>query len=400
MVPAMDEAEVGAQIRQLRERIGLQSQELAARVGIDASAMSNIERGKRSVKTLELLAIAQALNVSPMAILEPDSLLAKLPMAARVQAPGLAESKALGRLTALTELHQVLEDQGIPARPHLDDVPAVDEPRWKESADALAIWATERLGELPIGDDRFAALSDAIEERFGIDILVEEHGDDALAGAALTDRRFPLIYVNANQPTARALFTLAHELAHVLSGRGDVTIDPDLTARNDRERFANAFAAVFLMPERVITAEIKLNQRTAKTLANLVDQFGVSFESLIYRLHNLRLINALGRDRLQAYGWRGVLAETDEDKQISLIRRLSTRPEQRPPELLTGRAFAGYERGMVSVRPLAGLLHVDQDELLERMTVMQRDAKEVVDEDYSDVSENVTDEEAFSGSPV
>ena len=43
----------------------MQSQELAARLGIDPSAMSNIERGRRSVKTQELMKIAEALSVSP-----------------------------------------------------------------------------------------------------------------------------------------------------------------------------------------------------------------------------------------------------------------------------------------------------------------------------------------------
>ena len=49
------ESPLGARIRAARERTGMQSQELAVRIGIDPSAMSNIESGKRSLKTRELV---------------------------------------------------------------------------------------------------------------------------------------------------------------------------------------------------------------------------------------------------------------------------------------------------------------------------------------------------------
>src|SRR5262249_15476381 len=62
MVGPMDDATIGAQVRALRERAGFQSQELAKQVGIDPSAMSNIERRKRSLKSDELAKIAEALG--------------------------------------------------------------------------------------------------------------------------------------------------------------------------------------------------------------------------------------------------------------------------------------------------------------------------------------------------
>ncbi|MEJ7721801.1 MAG: ImmA/IrrE family metallo-endopeptidase [Ilumatobacteraceae bacterium] len=53
----------------------------------------------------------------------------------------------------------------------------------------------------------------------------------ALQEPRITDRSFPLVFVRASQPRPRALFTLAHELAHVLAGDGDTfTVDEDLTA--------------------------------------------------------------------------------------------------------------------------------------------------------------------------
>jgi len=397
----MEPPAVGAQIRALRERAGIRSQDLAEAVGLDPSAMSNIERGKRGVKTDELTRIAAALRVSPMAILDDHSLVARLPVAPRADVGTPIDSPAFLRLTALTELHEALVEEGIPTGPHLDKVPEVDETVWLQAAENLAAWAHTVLGPLVEGDDRFWSLAKAIEEKLGVDVLVEEYPDDPLWGASITDREFPFIFVNAKQPTTRALFTLAHELAHVLAADGDVmTLDLDLTAHDDRERFANAFAATFLMARDDVLDLMAKYGRTAECLAQMMLRFGVSYESLIYRLHNLRQINAHGRDQLQARGWRSVVIDGDPDVKAALLTRLGARPEYKPPRWLTSRAAEGYAKGVISVRPLAGLLGVDADDLLERISIMEKDAREVVEAQlYTEGVSDLTDEEAFGGNP-
>lgn len=396
----MEAPAIGAQIRALRERAGIRSQDLARLVELDPSAMSNIERGKRAVKTDELTRIASALGVSAMAILEPDSLLARLPVAPRAEPGSPVDSPAFLRLTALAELHEVLAEDDILPSPQLDKVPQIDDSSWLRGAEQAAEWAREALGELAYGDERFWSLTKAIEERLGVDVLVQEYADDPLWGASITDRQFPFVFVNARQPTTRALFTLAHELAHVLASDGDVmTLDVDLSAHDNRERFANAFAATFLMPRDDVLGMVEEYGRTAEALARMMLYFGVSYESLIYRLHNLRLINAEGRDQLQARGWRSVVIDADPEIKAALLTRLGARPVYKPPRWLTSRAAEGFARGVLSVRPLAGLLGVDPDDLLERISIMEKDARETMETRFTEGAQDVTDEEAFSGTP-
>ena len=73
----------------------MQAQALAAAIGIDPSAMSNIERGKRAVKANELVSIARALRISPLAILEPDSLPARMPLAPRSEGGTLQDGDCI-----------------------------------------------------------------------------------------------------------------------------------------------------------------------------------------------------------------------------------------------------------------------------------------------------------------
>jgi Zn-dependent peptidase ImmA (M78 family)/DNA-binding XRE family transcriptional regulator len=403
---AVTDPSLGARIRALRERAGIQSQELAATIGLDPSAMSNIERDKRAVKTEELARIAQALKVSPLAVLEPTSLPARMPVAARRDGLSPLEGRAYANLLRLTELHQLLADEGIPALPHLKDAPEVDETAWKRSADALAAWARTRLTVDKSGDERFLDLVEAIEDRLGVDVLIAEYSGDSLAGAAITDETFPLIFVNADQPTPRALFTLAHELGHLLSRHGDaVAVDDTLNGTDSRERVANAFAAAFLMPEPDVRRFIAEYGRTAESLGRMVHGFGVSFETLIYRLHNLQIIDARGRDRLRAIGWQGLLSllkgsegEAGIELRKSLVARLTTRPEQRAPVWLLGRALEGFERGVISVRPVAGLLDADPDDLLEHFGVVSQ-AADIMRADYQPRGAAASDDDLYAGTP-
>lgn len=396
---ASTNASVGARVRTLRERVGMKSQDLAKAVGVDPSAMSNIESGKRGVKTDELSRIAKALGVSPLAILDESSLVARMPVSPRVDTGSPGAASVLTRLEAFAELHEVLAIDGI-AGPANFVAPAVDVREWRQSAETLAKWTSDEFGELAEGDERFSALADAIEERLGVDVVIEDISDGTLAGAAITDRSFPLVYVRASQPRPRALFTLAHELAHVLAGDGDTfTIDENLTARTDRERFANAFAATYLMPADEVRrlTEDGLN---ATNVARMLVKFGVSFESLVYRLHNLGYIDYRGRNHLQSSGIRGLLAELDDQELARiLLARLGERGEveTRPPAWLAVRCLDGYRKGIVSARPLAGLLGQDPDELLEMLQASfpYEDADALLQ-----AGAEASEEERYSGSPV
>jgi Zn-dependent peptidase ImmA (M78 family)/transcriptional regulator with XRE-family HTH domain len=398
--PEEDESTLGERIRRVRERVGLQSQELAEHIGIDPSAMSNIERGKRAVKTAELVLIARALGVSPLALVSEGSLLGRLPVAPRAQPQVGSDGSAIERLTSLAELHELLADSGIDATPILADVPSVDVAHWLSSANGLASWATAFLAMPPKPRDRFSDLIEVIEAKLRVDVLVDD-SPDAIAGASITDPGFPLILVNRDQPLTRALFTLAHELGHVLSGEGEeaLTLDVELSAHTNRERFANAFAAAFLMPAEQIHVIIQEHGRSAIALGMMMLDFAVSFESLIYRLHNLGLINARGRDELKLLGWAGLVAALDDDvMRTTLLRGPATMPKRHPPGLLTLRAYRGYQKGIVSVRPLAGLLGVPAEELLGWLA-NEQEGIDAVNAIYA-AEPDASDDIRYGGDPV
>jgi Zn-dependent peptidase ImmA (M78 family)/transcriptional regulator with XRE-family HTH domain len=406
------DGDVGARIRLIREAVGLQAQDLAARVDLDPTVISKIENGKRAIKAVELTRIADTLKVSPLALLEDDPVLSKLPLAARRAGPSIARGEAYQRLLSLSELHVVLAGAGIPTSPNLAGVPDVAGLSWLEGATRLADWANDELSLEP-GDQRLGALATTIETKLKIDVLIEHYADDALSGAAITHRSFPLIFVNGDVPKPRSLFTMAHELGHVLAGHADdsITLDRELSGSTDAERMANAFAASYLMPRDFILTEITERDRKVSTLAYLTYMLGVSYESLIYRLHNLRLINAEGRDKLKAISWQQLSAHLANPAysfglsraQIGRLQYRSTaKPAYRPPALLLQRAWDGYEKGIISIRPLAGLMDLEPDQLLDQIEAPEdvESAIEALDSsNYGDIDSTESAEELFGGNP-
>ena len=229
------------------------------------------------------------------------------------------------------------------------------------------------------GDQRLAVLAGAIETNLNVDVLIDEFPDDPLSGAAITDRSFPLLFVNSSHPRPRSLFTLAHELGHLLAGHsGDsISLDRELAGSTEPERIANAFAAGFLLPEHKVEEALMQGGRHLSTLVDLTVSYGVSYETLVYRLHNLRLIDAEVRDRLLSMSWQGLVTQsipallaagTNQNDLGSILGRSQSKPIGRPPALLLRRAYEGFLKGIVSVRPLAGLTKQDPAVLLEQLS--------------------------------
>ena len=397
-------ADIGRRVRQLRIEAEAALDDVAGALGLRAEQLSAIERGERYIGDAELTTFANLVGVSELAVLEPDSLLGRLAVAPRIGDATASARDAHRRLTALAEIHHVLRDGGHEAQPEVADVPKDGNEQWLSRANQLADWAGQRLGDLP-GDsleaDKFAALAAAIECAFGVDVMVESLGERGPLGMSLTDSEFPFILINADVIRPRSMFTLAHELGHVLAGDGsEIKIDEDLKGNSDEERLANAFAAALLMPEPKVNSLIEEHGSDAKGLARMILSFGVSFESLIYRLNNLQVINAKGRDALRNAGLHSLLRKLNDTEESALLLAARQKPPRKPPLHLTTRCISGIWDGTISAAPLAGLLGVETDDLVEKLRRAWETA-DAITEDYSTPKDSPdVVERAYDADPV
>lgn len=132
-------------------------------------------------------------------------------------------------------------------------------------------------------------------ENVGIFIFKAPFKQKEISGFCLLDKNFPVIYINNSTPKTRQIFSLLHELAHLLFSVNGLSkldksyIDQLPKAEKQIEQFCNAVAAEVLMPAsdfeqqtRSLPANIeRLDDAQFSSLAN---RYGISREAILRRL--------------------------------------------------------------------------------------------------------------------
>jgi Zn-dependent peptidase ImmA (M78 family) len=401
--------EHGSRIKELRSLRGLKAEQLAADVGLSASAMSRLEHGERAVKASELVDIAASLDVSPLAILFKDSRLGRLATACVSAQSGVRAGAGLSRLNAIAELDHVFTANGHPHESALDSELQALGGGVRLGAAELASWfVEEHLDPLSGTGGQFQTLLDAIQKRLKIDVLVERFDNDPLIGAAWLEGEFPFIIINARNSMHGCLFALAHALGHIMGPNASpLVVDYVLKLEHQDdpgERFANDFAAEVLMPassiDRIIDREGGLD---ASAVASMLVEFGVGLNVLLYRLNGLRKVGDKGSNRLRQLGVSGLLralrgwSKGTRNLRLGLIMGRTVQTPTSQPYGLMVRAGKAWDEGVVGIGQLATLLDEDLDLLLDSFESADDGMGDV---DYSNLAEvegSMRDQEAMEG---
>lgn len=380
----IDDHLIGKRIKTARKLVHYTQGDIAAELGMSVSTVSDIERGQRSVTGRELHSFAELLN-QPLDffLTSPETGSPSFRYLFREASEKGVETGVLHQFERLCSDYRLLEEiTHTPPPPKPPDYSAFGFASLTD-AEQLARMERARLG---VGEAPIADISELLDEQGGARIfhlLVKNNG---LSGAATYDPQgWACILVNANEQLYRRNFTIAHEYAHCLahlkpsSGLGSAVERATLSAhidqsnpevyfasRDQKERFANAFAASFLMPsqpvhdlyDRFVRAPGKF---TDDMLYLMATYFGVSHVAVGWRLVTLRKITRRDwKEYLEREYARPFLAQRlgyDHDSE-------ELRQPKRPPryEYLAWKAF---ELGEVSLSRLAELLGVNSFTLRE-----------------------------------
>jgi Zn-dependent peptidase ImmA (M78 family) len=249
--------------------------------------------------------------------------------------------------------------------------------RVNENPESVGARIRERLGitlakQYRWGDTAkaFRAWRDAIE---AAGVLVSVIGGahhqieiDEMRGFAIAEQPLPMIVVNGKD--GGRIFTLLHELGHVLLGQsvienamepGDVIPAPDRAM----ERFCNQVAAAALMPrddlldERLVTAKTPLRSEWSdQEIEALARRYGVSRDALLVRLVELRQItNAFYQTKRAQYA--RIREEEPEETQTGFA------PYRYQVLGYIGRGFArlilqGYHNNQLTLSAVSGYLGI------------------------------------------
>lgn len=298
----------GRVLRWARERTGLSQSEVAAKLNKPTSEIRSWEEDDDFPTYAELEKLAYKIYKRPLAIfffpeppedkdpmvdfrLIPDHGIQKLGKDTRYIIRLMqAKQEELKELTNNQNPAQLLINQHFNLNPE-SDLPKVcsevrsflgcsieDQRAWHSIDEALKKW-------------RLAV------ESAGVFVFKKSFKEKEINGFCLNDPVFPVICINNSTAKSRQIFTLFHELAHLLFSLNGYT-HFDLGYMKHRpnyeykvEEFCNRFTAEFLLPSKTIEPLLSQYDGSDAWVGDRAAEFKVSREVILRRLLDAGLVD-------------------------------------------------------------------------------------------------------------
>ncbi|CCF83767.1 helix-turn-helix domain-containing protein [Nitrolancea hollandica] len=365
ILQAIDPRELGRRLQEARKMRGSTQQEAAEQLGVARTTLTAIEKGERRVQPNELIRLAAFYGRSVGEFLrrgeptEPFSVQFRAALA-----PFGATEVELNPY--LGEFHRLCEDylelERLCGSPLSYRYPPIYEIKGVSPEAAAADVAASERNRLSLGDGPVVRLRELLEDDVGLRIFSMNLPSRIAAMFAYTDRLGGCIAVNRKHPAERRRHSVAHEYGHFLSQRyrPEVIVLGRYQRQPEHERFAEAFARMFLMPSAGLKRRFHELHRdregriTPADLCRLAARYAVSVEALTRRLEELQLLPMGTWDRLSQAGFK--VREAQE------LLHLEPHPgnDQLLPTRYLYLAAEAYERGDLSEGQLARFLRTDR----------------------------------------
>jgi Zn-dependent peptidase ImmA (M78 family) len=241
-------------------------EEVAAKVGVTPAELEAWQRGKGTPPLTKFRKLASVLKRTPATFLLPARP-APSPYSVRFRHPPGAARTSLNpsERVALREAARLQEAAKWLARelgeePNLLPEYSVETDP-EEAADSVRS-VLSSSGGVALGDWKTTARAfDGWRSRlesWGVLVFLFQMGRDSAQGFSLWDERVPLIAANTAWAEAARIFTLFHEVGHLLTRTNSVCVEragPRFTKPTDlTERWCERFSAAVLLPWEAVSA--------------------------------------------------------------------------------------------------------------------------------------------------
>ncbi|MBC6477576.1 MAG: ImmA/IrrE family metallo-endopeptidase [Hormoscilla sp. GM7CHS1pb] len=287
---------IGGNLTRYRKGLGLSQEALAEKVGVTIERIENYENAKILPDSKTLSALARALDVTLDNLLRSQSFgdatssSMELPdFRFRAHGSFKENPQFTARVRRMLETYNAIEAAvGVP--PFAPETLSCDRLEGKEKL--IQATATRFRGSFGLGDIAVPNLFQAVE-KLGLKVLrqpIEIRGFFGISACSLARGAF--VIVNTHDITIeRQLFTLAHELGHLIFHRdeyGDNLMKKgSKEAEKAREKVADYFASHLLIPQ----TEFDLVYQYDRNILQLKQHFRVSYQVILTRLAEMGAID-------------------------------------------------------------------------------------------------------------
>jgi Zn-dependent peptidase ImmA (M78 family)/transcriptional regulator with XRE-family HTH domain len=352
-------AMIAERLVRARKDAGLRLREAAQALGFENyQVLSKIEKGERPVRATELVQFAKFYQRSVGYFLAQDLPAARPDVLWRggVEAP--ARKKVEQRFLTYCENYARLEE--------LAGRGPVEFPlrcgKKVESFDEARTLGESTWRQMDLGSHPAKELRVALEERFGVKVLVEATAGAGSAASAM-DSFGAGVLVNMRDAPWRMNFDIAHELFHLITWGLYESDELQSVGKTKTipEKFADAFAAALLLPvssvRNAFEARLKDGVLTYAECVTMAREFGVSTSALLYRLAGLRMVKKEEAEKA---------ARSDDMAKLDKTERLSdwgNRPQAGPSDRFVALAFECLQSGRLSRGRFAELLGIHRNQI-------------------------------------
>ena len=253
----------------------------------------------------------------------------------------------------MCELEEIMENEIKP--------PISEDYKYKKNK--LLLWgkhyASLERKKLDLGQAPIRNLAQMLEEKCGLKIFYLPIPEERRVFGIFTfdENIGGCILINANSTAGNQLFSLAHEYGHFVFHKdrlGIISFQKEEDTSD--ERLANYFASNFLMPDEAVNDmfNVRIKNRkdiTAEDIIYLADYFGVSFQAMVFKLNNLKLVNDDKKEKLITDTWVGGLRKA---MNISEPERGRTKF----PSLYLHLCIKAYQEDRITTAKLADFLEL------------------------------------------
>lgn len=280
---------IGGNLTRYRKGLGLSQKALAEKVGVTIESIKKYEDAKTLPDSKTLSALARALDVTLDNLLRSQSF-GELPdFRFRAHDSFKENPQFTARVRRMLETYNAIEAAvGVP--PFAPETLSCDRLEGKEKL--IQATATRFRGSLGLGDVAVPNLFQAVE-KLGLKVLRQPIEIRSFLGiSACSFGRGAFVLVNIHDITIeRQLFTLAHELGHLIFHRDEYGVhlmkNGSQEAEKAREKVADYFASHLLVPQ----AEFDRVYQCDRNILQLKQHFGVSYQVILNRLAEMGAID-------------------------------------------------------------------------------------------------------------
>ncbi len=291
-----------------RESLNISLVEVAQKMNKSIEIIESWENGENSPTYLQLEKLAYNIYKRPIAIfffpeppeeVTPKKSFRTLPeFELKVLSPSILKlfRQAQAMQININELcegrnpasKRIFEDIDISINVNINDltkivrnylgIPLEEQLKWKDVDEALRGWRE-------------------LLERYGIFVFKDSFKQEEISGFCLYNSKFPVIYINNYMPKTRQIFTLFHELAHILFKTGGIDKVKDTyiksLSKNNKiiEIKCNKFAGDFLVPDKDFDKQISTMKIEDNSIITLSKRYNVSREVILRKLLNRKIID-------------------------------------------------------------------------------------------------------------